>query len=172
MRRMERLKIVGVMGSGQRDYEDLSLVLGEMLARLGVHLLTGGGSGVMDTVSKGFQSVTKRRGLVLGILPGLAGNGAPESPPGYPNEHVELVIRTHLPGRGVEGGSELSRNSINIATADAVIVLPGGAGTATEAGIAQQFQKPVIGFGGGGVAQGVAQADSLEQVEQFLQTVL
>ena len=54
---MERLKIVGVMGSGQRGYEDLSLVLGEMLARMGVHLLTGGGSGVMDTVSKGFQSV-------------------------------------------------------------------------------------------------------------------
>ena len=169
---MERLKVVGVMGSGQRGHEDLSLGLGEALARLGVHLLTGGGSGVMDAVSKGFQSVPERRGLVLGILPGLAGDGVPESPPGYPNEHVELVIRTHLPGRGAEGGSEFSRNSINIATADAVIVLPGGGGTATEARLAQQFQKPVIGFGGGGMAQGLAQADSLEEVERFLQTVL
>ena len=169
---MERLKIVGVMGSGQRGYEDLSLVLGEMLARMGVHLLTGGGSGVMDTVSKGFQSVPQRRGLVLGVLPALEGDGVPEAPPGYPNEYVELVIRTHLRGRGREGGSELSRNAINIATADAVIVLPGGAGTASEARLALQFQKPVIGFGGGGAAQGLVQADSLEQVEQFLQGVL
>ena len=169
---MERLKIVGVMGSGEQGYENLSLLLGEMLARLGVHLLTGGGSGVMDSVSKGFQSVAERRGLVLGILPGLPGDGAPDPPPGYPNEHVELVIRTHLPGRGVEGGDKLSRNSINIATADAVIVLPGGAGTASEARLALQFQKPVIGFGGGGAAQGLVQADSLEQVEQFLQGVL
>ena len=169
---MKRLKIVGVMGSGQRGHEDLSLSLGEMLARLGVHLLTGGGSGVMRSVSKGFRSVAQRQGLTLGILPGLTGNGAPESPPGYPNDHVELVIRTHLPGRGAEGGTERSRNAINIATADAVIVLPGGAGTASEAGLAQRFRKPVIGLGGGGEAQGVAQAESLEQIEQFLRAVL
>ncbi len=160
------------MGSGQRGHEDLSLSLGEMLARLGVHLLTGGGSGVMRSVSKGFRSVAQRQGLTLGILPGLTGNGAPESPPGYPNDHVELVIRTHLPGRGAEGGTERSRNAINIATADAVVVLPGGAGTASEAGLAQRFRKPVIGLGGGGVAQGVAQAESLEQIEQFLRAVL
>ncbi|HJM62856.1 MAG: molybdenum cofactor carrier protein [Roseibacillus sp.] len=169
---MKRLKIVGVMGSGQRGHEDLSLSLGEMLARLGVHLLTGGGSGVMRSVSKGFRSVAQRQGLTLGILPGLTGNGAPESPPGYPNDHVELVIRTHLPGRGAEGGTERSRNAINIATADAVVVLPGGAGTASEAGLAQRFRKPVIGLGGGGEAQGVAQAESLEQIEQFLRAVL
>ncbi len=160
------------MGSGQRGHEDLSLSLGEMLARLGVHLLTGGGSGVMRSVSKGFRSVAQRQGLTLGILPGLTGNGAPESPPGYPNDHVELVIRTHLPGRGAEGGTERSRNAINIATADAVVVLPGGAGTASEAGLAQRFRKPVIGLGGGGEAQGVAQAESLEQIEQFLRAVL
>ena len=160
------------MGSGQRKHEDLSLSLGEMLAHLGVHLLTGGGSGVMRSVSKGFRSVAQRQGLTLGILPGLTGNGAPESPPGYPNDHVELVIRTHLPGRGAEGGTERSRNAINIATADAVVVLPGGAGTASEAGLAQRFRKPVIGLGGGGEAQGVAQAESLEQIEQFLRAVL
>jgi|TARA_B100001105_G_scaffold247030_1_gene231319 uncharacterized protein (TIGR00725 family) len=169
---MKRFKIVGVMGSGQRKHEDLSLSLGEMLAHLGVHLLTGGGSGVMRSVSKGFRSVAQRRGLTLGILPGLTGEGAPESPPGYPNDHVELVIRTHLPGRGAEGGTERSRNAINIATADAVIVLPGGAGTASEAGLAQRFRKPVIGLGGGGADQGVAQAESLEQIEQFLRAVL
>ena len=126
----------------------------------------------MRSVSKGFRSVAQRRGLTLGILPGLTGEGAPESPPGYPNDHVELVIRTHLPGRGAEGGTERSRNAINIATADAVIILPGGEGTASEAGLAQRFRKPVIGLGGGGAAQGVAQAESLEQIEQFLRAVL
>ncbi len=166
------MKIVGVMGSGRCRHENLSLGLGELLARLGVHLLTGGGSGVMASVSRGFLAVAERRGLVLGILPGQGGDGMPESPPGYPNEHVELVIRTHLPARGAEGGSALSRNSINIATADAVIVLPGEAGTAAEAELARKFQKPVIGFGGGGAAEGIVQADSLEQVERFLRAVL
>ena len=40
---MKKLKIVGVMGSGQQGYEDLSLSLGKGLARLGVHLHSGGG---------------------------------------------------------------------------------------------------------------------------------
>ena len=38
--------------------------------------------------------------------------------------------------------------------------------------IPQRFRKPVIGLGRGGADQGVAQAESLEQIEQFLRAVL
>jgi len=169
---VKRLKVVGVMGSGQEGHEELSFPLGRMLARLGVHLLTGGGSGVMRSVSEGFQSVAKRPGLVLGILPGSHGNGSPVPPEGYPNEHVELVIRTHLPDRGEDGASIMSRNAINIATSDAVIILPGGSGTASEAKLAREFLKPVIGLGGGGPSQDIHQAEALVEVEQFLRAAL
>jgi uncharacterized protein (TIGR00725 family) len=169
---VNRLKIVGVMGSGKERHEELCLALGDLLARMGVNLLTGGGQGVMEAVCEGFTSVADRAGLSLGVLPGRVEGDGCEAPPGYPNRFVEVPIRTHLPGRGEEGGTPLSRNLINIASADAVVILPGGAGTASEARLAIQFRKPVIGFGGGGEREGVLQAETLEGVEEYLRAVL
>ena len=173
-RGMRQLKIVGVMGSGTEGHEKVARPLGALLAHQGVHLLTGGGGGVMRSVSEGFASVppSLRRGIVLGILPASEEGEVPQPPAGYPNEFVEVTIRTHLPDRGEQGGTRSSRNSINIATADAVIILPGGAGTASETELARKFRKPLIGFGGGGAAEGIAQAESLEAVELFLKKVL
>ena len=166
------LKIVGVMGSGRERHEAWSLPLGALLARMGVHLLTGGGAGVREAVSEGMVGVEDRAGLAIGILPGRVEESGCEATPGYPNRHVELSIRTHLPGRGEEGGTPLSRNSINIASADAVVMLPGGAGTASEGRLAIEFGKPVIGLGGGGEREGIAQAETLEEVEDYLRAVL
>ena len=67
---VNRLKIVGVMGSGEERHEDLSVPLGRRLALLGVNLLTGGGKGVMEAVSEGFVAVKERGGLSIGVLPG------------------------------------------------------------------------------------------------------
>ena len=69
--------MVGVMGSGSEPHRELALPLGAWLARRGVHLLTGGGGGVMASVSEGFAGVGGRRGLVIGVLPGEAGAPAP-----------------------------------------------------------------------------------------------
>ena len=38
------------MGSGTTPHADLAIPLGRALARMGVHLLTGGGGGVMEAV--------------------------------------------------------------------------------------------------------------------------
>lgn len=166
-----RLRVVGVMGSGTAAHEHRSCPVGELCARLGVHLLTGGGRGVMQAVAEAFVSVTPRKGLSIGILPGTRRGDRCEAPDGYPNPFVELPIRTHLPDRGEQGGSERSRNTINIASADAVVVLPGGAGTASEARLAREMGIPAIGFGRGQQI-GLREAGTIREVEIFLREAL
>lgn len=70
-----QLPVVGVMGSGASEWIDLGTALGELLASMDVHLLTGGGKGVMTSVSRAFSQVTNRQGLVLGIIPGSTLSG-------------------------------------------------------------------------------------------------
>jgi len=100
---ISRLPIAGVMGSGTQEHADLAVPLGRWLASLEVHLLTGGGCGVMESVSRAFHEVQGRRGLVIGILPAASEENAAMAPPGYPNPWVEIAIRTHLPWSGSVG---------------------------------------------------------------------
>ena len=138
-----RRPIVGVMGSGQREHAATAAPLGRFLAEQGYHLLTGGGGGVMAAVSRAFHAVEGRAGLSIGVLPCRADDALARPRDGYPNPWIELPIRTHLPATGAEGESERSRNHVNVLTADAVLVLPGGAGTASEARLALRYGKPV-----------------------------
>jgi ribonuclease HI len=142
---VRRLAIVGVIGSGTHAHEDLAAPLGAWLATQPVHVLTGGGAGVMETVSRAFASMPNRRGIVLGVLPASDATSG-DSPAGYPNPWVELPIRTHLPLRGERGSEPLSRNHVNVLTADLLIVLPGGAGTASEIELALRYGRPVLGL--------------------------
>ena len=89
-----RIPIVGVMGSGTQSHYERASRLGRWLALEGVHLLTGGGSGVMTSVSQAFYETPDRRGLVIGIIPSIEGSFAPKA--GYPNKWVEIPIFTHL----------------------------------------------------------------------------
>lgn len=139
------LPIVGVMGSGSDADEARCVELGAWLATQGVHLLTGGGRGVMEAVSRGFAAVEPRQGLVIGVLPGSSDEvGA--APDGYPNPSVELAIRTHLPLSSTRGTDVRSRNHINILTADIVIALPGSWGTQSEVELAIRYQKPIVAY--------------------------
>jgi uncharacterized protein (TIGR00725 family) len=139
--------IVGVMGSGEERHEALAAPVGRWIAREGHHLLTGGGGGAMEAVSEAFASVRERQGLVIGILKGFPGpDGRIVS--ATPNRWVELPIRTHLPLSGEQGTDVLSRNHLNVLTADAIVVLPGGAGTRSEAELAVRYAKPVVAFHG------------------------
>jgi len=163
------------MGSGSHAWEDRALPLGQWLGRRGVHLLTGGGAGVMASVSRAFYRVADRPGLVIGIL--RAGETAGTVAPGYPNAWVELPIVTHLPLSGDRGREPGSRNHINVLTADVVVALPGGAGTASEVGLAHGYGRPVVAWAHsddelGGVPPGVPRAATLQEVTDFIDGVL
>ncbi len=66
---MTHRPIIGVMGSGNNVHCERARALGLWLAKAGFHLLTGGGGGVMQTVSKAFCDVSNRKGLVIGVFP-------------------------------------------------------------------------------------------------------
>lgn len=141
-----RRPIVGVMGSGREAHADRAVAIGTWLASAGVHLLTGGGGGVMAAVSRAFAHVPDRQGLVIGIIPGRVSDAAYTPLPGYPNAWVEVPIFTHLPLSGTQGTEAMSRNHINILSSDVIIALPGSSGTASEVALALQYRRPLVAY--------------------------
>jgi len=170
---VRRRVIVGVMGSGVEPHRSLSVPLGRLLAESGVHLLTGGGYGVMAEVARAFCGVPQRQGLSIGIL--RSGGGEPALDPrtgtrpfrpARMNPWVEIPIVTHLPLSGNRGQESMSRNHINVLTADILIALPGSAGTLSEVRLRVQYGRPVILFLGGGGIDG-RDADRLRAESRF-----
>ena len=139
---VEKLPVIGVMGSGKEPHGQKAQLLGRWLADEGVHLLTGGGRGVMTAVSRAFSEVEGRRGRVIGVLPGT--EGEERSKTGYPNPWVEIPIYTHLVFSGKQGEDVLSRNHINVLSSDVVIALPGSSGTSSEVALAVSHGRPVV----------------------------
>ncbi len=171
---MKKLPVVGVMGSGTDAHTELSVPLGTALAGRPVHLLTGGGQGVMAAVAEAYCAVSSRQGLSIGVLPGGEPPKEGTPPPGYPNRWIDLSIHTHLFERGERGAEPLSRNHINVLTADVVIALPGGAGTLTEMVLAGRYGKPVVAWGleRQSVPDSIPIAQSLAEIEAFVDSEL
>ncbi|HEX8436590.1 molybdenum cofactor carrier protein [Archangium sp.] len=142
-----RREVIGLLGSGTEEHRALVEPLARWLARQGFHLLTGAGGGVMRAAAEAFVAVEERAGLSLGIVPGTVGEEGWRPKPGYPNEAVEVPILTHLPLSGARGTEPMSRNHLNVLTARALVALPGGAGTVSEAVLALRYGKPLILFG-------------------------
>lgn len=160
-----RPRTIGVMGSGKQPWTELAAPLGRALALAGYHLLTGGGQGVMRSVSEAFCAVPQRAGRSIGIVPteavgepdegrdggdgGEGGEGLTFRPlPGYPNPFVEVPILSPLPRHLPDApAGTLSRNHINVLSSDVIVALPGNHGTRDEVGLAVRYGKPVILFG-------------------------
>ena len=164
---------VSVMGSGTDEHDTLGRQIGELLATLGVNLLTGGGRGVMTSVSRAYVQSPRKRGICIGIIPCFSESERARPKDGYPNQYVELPIFTHLPYSGPQGKDDLSRNHINILSSIAVIALPGEQGTATEVSLAVDYQKPVIVYSPQKhlvehFRKSVPRAITLREVEEFL----
>ena len=164
---------VGVMGSGTDEHDALAREIGELLARFGVNLLTGGGRGVMTSVSRAFVQAPGRRGVCIGIIPCSSESQRAKHKEGYPNPYVELPIYTHLPHSGSRGKDDLSRNHINILTSVVVIALPGEEGTASEVSLAVDYERPVIAYSPqteliAHFPKPVPRATTLGEVENFL----
>jgi predicted Rossmann-fold nucleotide-binding protein len=172
--------VVTVIGSGLTA-DPHAAEVGRLIATLGHDLLTGGGRGVMQAVSRAFFETSPRRGIVIGIVPahvhGLreleernATRVIYDLPAGYPNEWVELTIYTHLPDSGDDGALRTSRNHLNVLSADAIVALPGREGTESEVWLATQYGVPIIAFGRHepSVPHGIRHADTLDEVRAFL----
>ena len=163
---------VGVIGSGHDAHESLARDIGRLLADLEVNLLTGGGGGVMEAVSRAFTEARRGAGVCIGIIP--CSQADPSRPKdGYPNQFVELPIYTHLPLSGERGQDSLSRNHINVLSSAAIIALPGQAGTASEVSLALRYRKPVIVYSPDGALvkhfpQGARRAVNVDDVRGFL----
>lgn len=171
-----RFPIVGVMGSGTRSHSTRARMVGRWLAGEGVHLLTGGGSGVMAAVSEAFFKVSDRNGSVIGIIPGGT-DGRPRAPAGYPNPWVEIPIFTHLQLSGTAGIDLQSRNHINILTSRVIIALPGSAGTASEVALALKYERPLAAFLKSrqeipGLPENVMVTDEFERIKTLVRSVL
>ena len=170
---MKRLPIVGVMGSGRESYSDQAARLGRWLAKQDVHLLTGGGGGVMGAVSRAFYETPIRTGLVIGIVPGDPCRAGLRGREGYPNPWVEIPIFTHLALSGARGTEPMSRNHINVLSSDVLIALPGGPGTASEVELAVRYERPIVAYVRGrdeipALAVGVRVEGELEAVQEFV----
>lgn len=173
---------IGVMGSGKQPWTELAAPLGRALALAGYHLLTGGGQGVMTSVSEAFCAVPERVGRSIGIVPtepigdGDAANGTFRALPGYPNPFVEVPILSPLPRHLPDAPpGTLSRNHINVLSSDAIVALPGNHGTRNEVGLAVHYGKPVILFGESehfaDMPASLARTVSLDTVMDFVRTV-
>lgn len=166
-----RLPVVGVMGSGTESWEPFSLQVGNLLAVLGVNLLTGGGGGTMEAVATAFVSSPKRLGVSIGVIPTEEVENKLRSKAGYPNKSIEICINSPL---GVFDGlnsTQISRNHINILSSDVLIFLPGAKGTRNELELAKLYQKPFVLFGPidfWEVAVTGNRIDDLSKLEEFV----
>jgi len=143
------MAIVGVMGSGTTEWDELAAPLGTWIAQSGHDLLTGAGKGVMLSVSRAFSGTKGRTGRCIGIVPTMPDAVLGFAPlAGYPNPFIDLPILTPLPRREPGATAEaLSRNHVNVLTSDIVIALPGGHGTLDEISLALRYARPVMCLG-------------------------
>lgn len=173
---LQRRKIIGVMGSGTEEHREWVVPLARWIAEHGFDLVTGAGQGVMSVAAEAFVAVPGRRGLSVGIVPGEVVDGVYRPTSGYPNGNIELPVFTHLPLSGERGKESMSRNHLNVLTAQALVVLPGQSGTVSEAELAVRYRKPAMLFGPVRAfhrfPEQLERTDSLERVcEWLLETV-
>ena len=122
-------RCVAVIGPGDASAAELAIAeeVGARLVDLGATVVTGGLGGVMEAASRGAKS---RRGLTIGLLPGLDRSEA--------NGWVDVAIATGL--------GEI-RNALIVRTSDALVAVGGGVGTLSEIGFALKLGRPVVGLG-------------------------
>lgn len=169
-------KVIGVMGSGDEAFDELSQTVGQAVANAGCHLLTGAGKGVMTAVTRAFVGTEGRTGLSIGVVRAkeepILKNGKREWKPRVKiPDVVELPILTHLPLSGPDGKDTKSRNHINVLTSAAVIVLPGKEGTRTELELALEYGRPTLLYLRKHAVDGHSAADLLKKHGSELLTV-
>ncbi|HWI40529.1 MAG TPA: cytochrome [Verrucomicrobiae bacterium] len=131
---MEKRNVVAVVGSGDdRDERSAAdaLLLGELLAREGWVVLSGGrDAGVMRAVNQGAKKVPGS--LTVGILPSPSAAAAPG---------VDVAVVTDL---------RQGRNNVVVLSGDVVVACGiDGPGTASEVALALKNGRPLVLLGAG-----------------------
>jgi len=169
---IDRKPIIGVMGSHEQDWSNLSAPIGQMIAEFDYHLLTGAGAGVMTAVAEAFVGVQGRAGVSIGIVPTVDYDGSYVARDDYPNPYIEIPIVTPLDKKVQGDANPFSRNNVNIMSSSAVIILPGDHGTQNEAALALQYGKQAILFGPAEeftkFPEQLTRVSDLEEVREFL----
>lgn len=134
---VQRRKQILVIGFGKDHCPELAYKaayqVGLGVARRGGLLISGGLGGVMEAASRGAKD---GGGFVIGIIPQDEKTAA--------NDFCDAVIAT---------GMGFARDFLTAYSADAVIVVGGGAGTMIEIAAAYQKKIPIVAVKGtGGVA--------------------
>jgi uncharacterized protein (TIGR00725 family) len=141
---------VSVIGGGYVSDEsyDIASEVGFLLGKRGHTVVCGGLTGVMRAVCEGAND---GGGRTIGILPGENYDGA--------NAFVDIPIAT---------GLGHARNGLVVMNGDAVIAIDGAAGTLTEIGFAQVYEKPIVGIDTHDIP-GVEQVDTPEEAVEFVE---
>jgi hypothetical protein len=132
----KRVQLV-VIGSAAdhctEEARELAYRVGAEAARRGAILLTGGLGGVMESACKGAK---ENHGITVGIIP--------QDETHYANEYCDVVIAT---------GIGWARDFVTAYSADAMILIGGGAGALIETCAGYLKDKPIIAIeGSGGIA--------------------
>ncbi len=169
---MNRLPIIGVVGSHVDSHAELATPLGQLIAESGCHLLTGGGGGVMTSVAKSFTENSTRKGVCIGIVP-IEDAQEIKKLPHYTNPYIEIPIITQLSQRVIDSAAmPMAHNEVNILSSDLIVGLPGFKGTQAETSKALAFDKPIVLFGNPKefvhFPSDIMVAEGIEEVGQFM----
>lgn len=108
-----------------KSIKKIAFEVGQEIAKSGSILICGGMGGIMEYAAKGAKS---NGGIVTGIIPFINKKNA--------NNFCDVIIGS---------GMEISlRSSLIVHSADAVIVVGGGAGTLAEIATAYMYNIPII----------------------------
>jgi uncharacterized protein (TIGR00725 family) len=129
--RKTQILVIGSSGTHCTELEcQLAYEVGCEVARHNAALVTGGLGGVMESACRGAK---ENGGLTVGIIPQDDAKNA--------NMYCDIVVPT---------GLGWSRDFLTAYSADAVIAIGGGAGTAVETYVAYMKSKPIVVLEGSG----------------------
>lgn len=120
-----RVSVIGGSRVDEDTYER-ARTLGRTLAERGHDVVCGGYGGAMEAACRGVQA---GGGHAIGILQGTDRSAG--------NDYLDTAIATGLGD---------ARNWLVVVNGDAVVALPGGAGTLSELGLALTAGRPVAGL--------------------------
>lgn len=128
---------VSVVGPRRADRQQYTTAeaLGAGLAKMGLVVACGGGTGVMEGVCRGVQA---NAGVVVGLLPGVNPEGA--------NPYLSVTIAT---------GIGEARNALIARAGFCILAVGNSYGTLSEVALGLQFGKPVFGLSGAARLEGV-----------------